>query len=140
MKVTIGVADIPTDLLGGFKSAGREVSAGVLEIDDAHPICLEHARRLIVVKPKPLGWLSPCSPEGAKVWGPVKWAELHGVKEPTPEWLKGWERSIPCPRCREKYLALKAKLPPRFYDFQQWAFEIHNSVSEELGKPLFRRY
>lgn len=98
--------------------------------------------------PKP--YLSALEKEGRKLWG-----ELHAKAQSLPEvihaveqedlqsWLAAWESRIPswggC-ACRQHYYELKAYIEPVFDSreaFYSWTVDVHNSVNERLGKPLW---
>jgi hypothetical protein len=62
------------------------------------------------------------------------WRKLHTTRF-TPEEFEAWIRSIPgCSSCQRDFRKLLETHPPRFNDWWQWTWEIHNAVNAKLGK------
>lgn len=79
--------------------------------------------------------------EEKKVWGPLKWAELHrralavgNVND--SEWLHGFVQSLPCGECKLHFAQNIQQNPPVFRHYFDWTVGIHNIVNVMLGKPV----
>ena len=90
-----------------------------------------------------------------EVWGPFFWHTIHIValgypKAPTysdkkaaKEFYESLTALIPCPICKEHYVAhLKEKPITPFLDTRQdlflWTIDLHNRVNKTLGKAEFK--
>ena len=86
------------------------------------------------------------------VWGPIVWGTMHIVtlgysdspteqeKKAAIEFFESLVYMIPCPICKEHYKMNLEKNPVRNAvgsrdDLANWAFDIHNTVNEQLKKP-----
>lgn len=82
-----------------------------------------------------------------KIWGPILWKKLHDRTaeyaidiDSEKKWLDSFLSSIPCGECKKHFLKIIKKYPPDFSskeNYKKWAIDVHNSVNENLGKPIF---
>jgi len=100
----------------------------------------------------------------ATEWGPLLWSILHGIAERVGslsmvnsqederraliKMMKGLEKVIPCPSCREHYEVYLREHPVdktlkqiAYSEMKQyvkrWFWELHNWVNESLSRPLY---
>ncbi len=85
-----------------------------------------------------------------KIWGPVKWRELHHragrADDPTlldepkeAAWIGKFIAGLPCVECREEATKLLVAYPPQLQSrdaYRWWGIEFHNAVNRRLGKPV----
>lgn len=92
------------------------------------------------------------SREYSAILGRASWTFLHTLSvnypdEPTDkdksdivQFLHLFGRFYPCHLCSKNFEKELQQLPPRVesrHDFALWMCDLHNSVNERLGKPLF---
>lgn len=79
-----------------------------------------------------------------RVWGPIKWTELHAralaylPMEKEKEWFTSFVTSIPCPHCQKHFQLFIEKTPPDFTSrpkFFAWTVAAHNNVRRSQNKP-----
>lgn len=91
------------------------------------PLVFHSPGRIVIVKPgRP------------RTTRPNPWAVLHRralAFRVTTQWLREWERTIPCGECKEEWKRLKGANPFRAADQFAWSVEAHNAVNAKLGKP-----
>ena len=91
------------------------------------------------------------------VWGPLLWTFLHivsfnyPVKPTVRQRLQYWDfllklrNVLPCRHCRENLQRnlVQAGLKPAVFDsrdtFSRFIYDLHNTVSQQLGKPRWDR-
>mmetsp|Transcript_95193 Transcript_95193/g.188589 ORF Transcript_95193/g.188589 Transcript_95193/m.188589 type:complete len:181 (-) Transcript_95193:170-712(-) len=96
------------------------------------------------------GLLPSCDP---RVWGPPVWNALHkliagyptevppDMQTHTATLMESLSHTLPCKSCREHLQQhfLSDPIEPHLAtrdDLQRWLVHLHNSVNEDLGKPI----
>ena len=92
---------------------------------------------------------------GPETWGPIFWTTMHIVTLGYPASPSAEEKAgaaaffnslrtmIPCPICREHYVAFLAESPVEAATGSRdalvfWAFTLHNKVNDRLGKRILK--
>lgn len=84
-------------------------------------------------------------------WGPAAWAFLHtsaaAIEDPAAfcRLLRLLPSVLPCPECRGHCAANLAASPPELLikdaeTASRYVFQLHNTVNQQLGKPLAEPY
>ena len=82
-----------------------------------------------------------------KVWGPGAWLFLHSMsfnyspkkKQEMVDFLKAFNKVLPCRYCRENMKKHMDKMPPQLEsrrDFVKWMIDFHNIVNVQEGKSV----
>lgn len=76
-----------------------------------------------------------------EIQGPERWSVFHNATRKgiaDGQWLRVFNRSLPCHSCKQDWAELTAKNPPPKEPSAQfaWGWDLHNRINTKLGKPI----